>query len=129
MKKTKVKTQIRFVKATDIKSHADACKVLGKDPKATKTTGKQQVQIATAMNKLAKFKADFENSDQKKWYGIFLINKNGFGFSLSLFGHWHSTSDAGARLCFYFATQEDAEHFCKHFLPLHKKHFYGNKLK
>lgn len=110
---------------SEITSHEKACEVLGKDPSESSTSDQQIIDIANAINKLSGFKIDFKDEDQKKWRPYFLVNKEGFGFSGSDYGRWNSTSTAGSRLCHYVGSEDEADHFGKHFIDLHRKHFFG----
>jgi hypothetical protein len=114
-----------ITKHTEITSHEKACEVLGKNPSESTTTDQQITDVANAINKLSGFKADFKDGDQRKWRPYFLVNEGGVGFSLSCYVDWVSGALAGSRLCHYMSTEEEADHFGKQFLDLHRKHFFG----
>ncbi len=109
----------------EITTHEEACKVLNKDASKSTTTDQQLVDIAKAINSLSGFKPDFTNRQQKKWRPFFYAAASGFRFALSYFDSDHSTTDVGSRLCHYFATEEEANHYGVEFLEIHKQHYYG----
>jgi len=107
--------------ALDVKSHADACKILKLDPKKVMSIHDQIDNIAKAMNKLDKFKASFKKEDQQKWRAFFYVNASGFRFGHSFCDRAYTASSVGSRLCLYFRTEEISDYFGKQFLALHKK--------
>jgi hypothetical protein len=106
------------MKYNQIKSQADACKVLNREVKP----GQELKDIADAIN--------FLNNEHKPkkgdWYPIFWWdNAGGFGFSFSAYVDWITDASAGARLAFRFETSEEVDYFGAEFLPLHKELFYS----
>jgi hypothetical protein len=67
---------------------------------------------------------DYNDMDQYKyelWLNVVIHkdkkgNVTGSGLALPYVGHWHTDTNAGARLT--FASQKQARHFWKHFQPL-----------
>lgn len=78
------------------------------------------VIIAEAMNEGKQF--DWSDYNQRKWFPYFDMDDedddSGFGFSSTDYGYWTTFTIVGARLVFF--TQEDAEHFGRHFIELHR---------
>lgn len=108
----------------DVKTHAVACKVLKKDPKKSVSVHEKQDDIAKAINKLDKFKADFKKRDQEKWTPYFVADASGFRFGISFCAYSGSGTTVGSRLCFRFRNQEISDFFGKQHIALHKKAYY-----
>ncbi|MBL7902923.1 MAG: hypothetical protein JNK73_13080 [Bacteroidia bacterium] len=108
-----------------ITSHEAACQIIGKDPAQSTTTSQQSKDIVDAMNFLTKFKPDFNNHQQKKWRPFFIIDQAGFRFHDSCYVDSYSRAFVGSRLCDFVSSEEEADHFGKVFLGLHKRHYYG----
>ena len=71
-------------------------------------------------------KADWNNSDEPKWFAVFKWDKknSGFGFSRSAYCYGCSDSGVGSRLC--FPTLELADYFGKQFIDLHNESLIDN---
>lgn len=109
------------MKYTDIKSQADACKVLGREVKP----GEELKDIADAINHLDN-KHKPKPSDWRPYFYMEDKDPEGtFGFSGSLCGNWGTVTFAGSRLCFRFRTEEQSDYFGEEFVELHKKHFFS----
>jgi hypothetical protein len=61
---------------------------------------------------------DYDNSEQRKWYGWFWLNKPGFRFDVSDYDITTSGSCGGPRLC--YLTEEDSDYHCKKHIALYK---------
>jgi hypothetical protein len=108
----------------EIKTHSDACKVLGKDETLSVTTDQKINDVFNAVNKLKGFKADF-NNEEEKWRPYFRMDSSGFRFLSSGYGHSRSDASVGSRLCHYVSSKEEADHLGVQFLELHKEHYQG----
>lgn len=111
-----------------------ACKVLKRNPK--KLPGVKDLEpemacyilaqfklatIAEAINLLRKWKIDWTNSDQYKYFPVFYQTvKNGkpsrFAFTVSDYGWTGTHSHGGSRLC--LSTREDSDYFGTQFIEL-----------
>lgn len=108
----------------EIKSHADACRILGKDTSESTNIHDQLDDIADAINTLdGDFAADFKNPEQKKWRPFFIVDASGFRFSDSCYVDSDSFTYVGSRLCQFFKSEEAADYFGKEFFALHEKCF------
>lgn len=114
------------MKYTDITSHEAACAVLFKDPAQSITTDQKITDICKAINKISGFTPDFNNEDQKKWRAYNIVDASGFRFGSSNYddSYSYSTPYVGSRLCHYFSTKEEADHFGKTFVDLNRSHYY-----
>lgn len=123
-----------------IKSFEDACADQGYDPKKAlpyaNPNGPQNSleRSANADMKLKIIaqalregrKADWNNSNEAKWFAVFKWDKknSGFGFSISDCDCGFASSRVGSRLCFH--TSELAEYFGKQFIDLHNESLIDN---
>lgn len=123
------------MKYTEIKTHEDACKALGRDTtlpdvsmrpehhRATILADCKLMDIAEAINKLdGDYKANYSDTSQEKWYPYFDA-RNGFAFVGSYYVCWHALTTVGSRLCFRFRSEKAANHFGKVFNDLHRQSF------
>jgi len=101
-----------------------------KNPKTALPYAKPKNDFQEALNAVATlwiiaqairgtWEADYDNSNQKKWYPWFRKTASGFVFSNAFCDWSFSYSATGSRLC--FENSEDAEYFGKKFIKLHNK--------
>lgn len=64
------------------------------------------------------WKPDWNNSNQRKWWGWFWMDSPGFRFFDSSYTCSYTRTTGGSRLC--FETEEQLQHAVKHFLPCFK---------
>lgn len=119
-----MKTEKQITSPFEVKTHAIACKVLKKDPKKSVSVHDKQDDIAKAINKIDKFKADFKKTDQLKWTPYFVVDASGFRFDGSYCDDSGSYACVGSRLCFRFRSKEISDFFGKQHIALHKKAYY-----
>jgi len=65
------------------------------------------------------WEADYDNSNQEKWYPWFRKTASGFVFACASYDWAHSHTDTGSRLC--FPTEELAAFFGTQFIELHNR--------
>lgn len=68
--------------------------------------------IADAFN--GDWKADWDNTNQKKWYPYFEKQSSGFRFYFSSYGYYYADTIVGSRLC--YKDEETATHVGKIFI-------------
>ncbi len=100
-----------------IKTFADACTKVGKNPKG-RYTASQKVDIIVAAI-VGKWKADYSKGDQLKWRPWFIwdVAASAFRFCYSFDGYGSSTAGGGVRRVFETEAQSDyaAKTFLKEF--------------
>jgi len=112
-----------------IASFLQACKLLKYNPKTVlpnvskmpkrlqaHTIAKAKLEIIAEASR-AGVELDYD-TDQQKWFGIFLLNKPGFRFGASNCGIANSRSHGGPRLC--YLSEEDSDYHCKKHIALYK---------
>lgn len=113
-----------------IASFQQACKLLKYNPKTVlpivskmprhlqaHTIAKAKLEIITEASREG-VELDYDNTDQRKWYGWFLLNKPGFRFLGSDCVFTHSHSVGGPRLC--YLSEKDSDYHCKKHIALYK---------
>jgi len=119
-----------------ITSYEEGCKVLNKDPNQLPVVDHLEPEFAKdimaryklmviilAINTLSKFKVDFNNPNQRKWYLWYWVDADaerpaGFGFSGTDTIFDRTLTAVGARL--YVGSEAEALHMDKYFQPLYK---------
>lgn len=61
---------------------------------------------------------DYDNTDQRKWYGWFWLNKPGFRFGDAYFDIASTDTACGPRLC--YLSEDDCIYHCKKHIALYK---------
>lgn len=64
------------------------------------------------------WKADWDNSDENKYYPYFFMSPFSFAFRASLYGDAYASAGGGSRLC--YKTRELAEYSAKQFIDIWK---------
>lgn len=114
------------MKFKDIKTHADACQVLGKNPQDSITTDQKITDVCKAVNQLNNnWKPDFNKHDQLKYRPFFIMDASGFRFGHSDCDISYSCTGVGSRLCHYVGSREEADYLGQTFIELHKEHYFG----
>ncbi len=119
----------KIVEFTDIKTFGDVCEAvgtteeefndifegLGLDPD---TLAYEKLKLVVRAINPQGWKADWDNSNQKKWYPWFCLS-SGFGFDGSYYGYSASYTGSGSRLC--FESEARSNHAGKIFTDLYKE--------
>lgn len=112
-----------------IASFLQACKLLKYDPK-TVLPNVSKMPIHLRAHHIARAKleiiaeasrggVEFDyDTNQRKWYGWFWLNKPGFRFLDSCYDLTHAASGGGPRLC--YLSEEDTIYHCKKYIALYK---------
>lgn len=113
-----------------IASFIQACKLLKYNPKTilpnvskmpvhlrVHTTARAKLEIIAEASR-GGVDLDYDNTDQRKWYGWFWLNKPGFQFSAAYYDFADSVSAGGPRLC--YLSEEDTIYHCKKHIALYK---------
>jgi hypothetical protein len=90
-----------------IKTFEDACLKLGKNPKG-KYHPYERLEIIVAAI-VGKWKADYNNDDQEKWYCVFRWDASSscFRFDCSFYGYTNANAGSGVRLSLQNDKQAD----------------------
>lgn len=127
MKKPKASVVINW---QDIKDWKTVCKVNGISEKLPKLIEIPKefrprmiadyvlMQVTKALN--GKWKVNYKDPNQYKYFPWFYVNASGAGFTGSFYGRWNASSNVGSRLC--FESSEKALHSAKHFEKYHIDH-------
>ena len=78
---------------------------------------KELCHISRVMNWLQDYKADYNNSNQPKWYQVFKSSGSGFVFSDSSTHYHYTDTNVGSR--FALATKESSNYFATQFIDKH----------
>lgn len=110
-----------------VKTYLDACHELGRKPLDEKKLlelgltkhdiAYQKLAIVTeALNE--GWKADWDNSDENKYYPYFIMSPSSFAFCGSGYGSACAAAGSGSRLC--YKTRKLAEYSAKQFIDIWK---------
>lgn len=69
--------------------------------------------------KRGKWKPDFTNGSQAKWFPRFTVSSSGLAFEVSYSYFWYSYSFVGSRLC--LPTEKMSDEVAREFLPIFEK--------
>lgn len=78
-------------------------------------------------NKAKKFKADYKNKKQYRYFPVFEMKETGLVFSITCYGNWSSLSVAIVGAPFVSPTHEDAMAIAKEYLPIYVKYLQVNQ--
>lgn len=130
--KTFFEHQIKSYK--DIVTFEICCKVTKEDPADKKFNEGAPDDIAYQQLKVmcralnmdfetgVEWVPDYENQNQRKWWGWFYLNKPAFRLHAAGYGHSSTSTSGGVRLC--LKEQEIFMHAVEYFLPIFKN-FYS----
>lgn len=101
----------------EILTYEEACKVLKLDPKKDRDAMQRTIVICEAFRKELKFKVNYKNTSQERWFPVHRMTPSGLVFSLTVFEYWLSSSYAFVGAPFVLPTSPVAKFVGMHFLP------------
>ena len=107
-----------------VESFDDACELIGIIPESVINAKDSKDEIAYKKLKIISralngdWEADFDNSNQQKWFPWFKGGASGSGFSYSTYGYSRTYPDLGSRLC--FKSEKLADYAGKQFTQIYK---------
>lgn len=115
---------------TQIRTYEEACQVQGIEPLKLSHFSflpEKDRESALAHNQLTvicrvlrgDWVPDWSDYNQRKWYPWFEKSDSGFGFSITGYDLWYTTTNVGSRLC--FPSEEMARYAGKTFESIYNK--------
>lgn len=101
----------------EIRSYEEACKVLKLDPKKDRDAMQRTIVICEAFRKELKFKVNYKNISQQRWWPVHKMTPTGLVFSFTSCEGWLSGSFAVVGAPFVLPTSPVAKFVGIHFLP------------
>lgn len=101
----------------EILTYEEACKVLKLDPKKDRDSMQRTIVICEAFRKELKFKVNYKNVNQRRWFPVHRMTPTGLVFSFTSCELWGSDSLALVGAPFVLPSDPVAEFVGKHFLP------------
>lgn len=100
----------------EILSYEEACKVLRLDPKKDRDAMQRTIVICEAFRKELKFKVNYKDRNQRRWFPVHEMTPSGLVFSSTFYEDWSSSSDADVGAPFVFPSSPVAKFVGIHFL-------------
>lgn len=100
----------------EILTYEEACKILKLDPKKDRDAMQRTIVICEAFRKELKFKVNYKNTSQERWWPMHRMTPSGLVFSYSDYGLWFSSSGAAVGAPFVLPTSPVAKFVGMHFL-------------
>lgn len=128
MKKEKSKKFIALCKrygvnpdlVPEILTYEEACKLTNRDPKADRDNLQKIIVVIEAYcQECKKWKADYDDTDQLRWFPVHRKTSSGLVFSCTLCENWISYSFAFVCAPFVLPNDDCAKFVGIHFLPLY----------
>lgn len=113
----------------EILSYRDACRVTKKDIKTKRDEVGQTMVIIEAFCEQAKFKINYSDPHQRRWFPVFDTSNKGFVFSRTDYERWRSRTVAFVGSPFVLPTSDHARFMGNHFIGLYKKWMLKYKVK
>ena len=101
----------------EILTYEEACKLLKLDPKKDRDSMQRTIVICEAFRKELKFKVNYKNPNQSRWFPVHRMTSSGLVFSFTLYGLWDSCSLAYVGAPFVLPSSPVAKFVGIHFLP------------
>lgn len=100
----------------EILTYEEACKILKLDLKKDRDAMQRTIVICEAFRKELKFKVNYKNTSQQRWWPVHRMTSAGLVFSYSDYEFWISYSFAGVGAPFVLPTSSVAKFVGMHFL-------------
>lgn len=113
----------------EILSYREACRITKRDIKTNRDAMAQTMVIIEAFCEQAKFKINYSDPYQRRWFPVFDASNKGFVFSNADYEYWFSRTAALVGSPFVLPTSDHARFMGKHFTELYKKWMLKYKVK
>ncbi len=100
----------------EILTYEASCKILKLDPKKDRDSMQRTIVICEAFRKELKFKVNYKNTSQERWFPVHRMTSSGLVFSYAGYGSWVSSSGAVVGAPFVLPSSPVAKFVGMHFL-------------